>query len=224
VLRPTMTIRRRTASRYLVAAFAIGAAVLLMSVQVLATEPDLPFGNTKWGISGEATFAHFGPRLNGAAWLQAWNLSARFSLLPFGISRFNLFDGAFDGSLEVGLEPTFERFTNQHQNFAGVGLVLRYYLLHFRFGRLVPWIEAGITPGGSDLNIGGGGNETLLTGPFMSRIEGGIGFSYFINGHFAPYIGLQAQHLSNGDFNGGGRNNGLNTVASFTVGGSWFFE
>jgi hypothetical protein len=96
-----------------------------------------------------------------------------------------------DGALEVGLEPTFERFSVRHQahqtadagfaNYAGVGLVLRYYFLHFSYGPLIPWIEAGIAPGGTDLKIGEEINETRLTGPFMNRIKGGIGVSYFLN-------------------------------------------
>jgi hypothetical protein len=112
--------------------------------------------------------------------------------LPFGVPRFKYFDGALDGSLEVGLEPTFERFDTVGQNFAGVGLELRYYLLHFRYGRWVPWIDASIAPGGTDLRIGRVSNETRLTGPFMNLIQGGIGVSYFVTERGAIYTGLHA--------------------------------
>ena len=116
---------------------------------VLALDPDHVFSKYAKVLSAESTLTHFGSRLNdGNNIVQAWNLAARFSLLPFGTTRFKYFDGALDGSLEVGLKPTFERFDTVGQNFAGVGLELRYYLLHFRYGRWVPWIDASIAPGG----------------------------------------------------------------------------
>jgi Lipid A 3-O-deacylase (PagL) len=197
-----------------------------------AGDPSLILDSDRWVISGEGTVAHFGSRLNDRA-IQAWNLSARFSLLPFGISRWRLFHGIFSGALEIGLEPTFERFAVRHQtstgskagfaNYEGAGLVLRYYLLHFRYRALVPWIEAGIAPGGTDLKIGRERNETRLTGPFMNRIKGGAGVSYFLSDSVAAYAELQAQHLSNAGLNGPNRNYALNTPVSFAVGGSWFF-
>lgn len=174
-------------------------------------------------VSAESTLAHFGSRLNhGGRWLQAWNLSARVSLLPFGVTRFNVLEGALDGALEVGVEPTFERFETQGQNFAGVGLALRYYLLHFRYGRWIPWIDAGIAPGGTDLRIGRVTNQTRLTGPFMNRIKGGVGASWFFTDQAAVCFGLQAQHISNAGLNGANRNYSLNTPDSFVVGLSWF--
>jgi len=174
-------------------------------------------------ISAESTISHFGSRLNeGDQVVQAWGLAARFSLLPFGITRFRVLDGALDGSFEVGLEPTFERLETEGQNFGGLGLALRYYLLHFRYGNWVPWVDASIAPGGSDFRIGRVSDKTRLTGPFMDLIQAGVGVSYFMNQHWAPYFGLQAQHISNGGFNGGSRNYDLNTAASVVVGVSWF--
>ena len=69
--------------------------------------------------------------------------------LHHGLLR--LFGGALDGALEVGLKPTFERFETEGQNFAGVGLNLRYYLLHLRRSRWVPWIDASVALGGCRL-------------------------------------------------------------------------
>jgi hypothetical protein len=127
-----------------VVAIALAAAIMLAQTSSSAADPGLILASSRWMISGEGTVAHFGGRLNDRA-IQAWNLSARFSLLPFGITRFHIFNGIFDGALEVGLEPTFERFSTPHQtssgpkegfaNYAGVGLVLRYYFLHFQYGR-----------------------------------------------------------------------------------------
>jgi hypothetical protein len=214
---------------------AIGLAATILPGQMwsFAADPGLVLTTSRWVISGEGTVAHFGARLNDRA-IQAWNVSVRLSLLPFGISRSHILNGVFDGALEVGLEPTFERFAVRHQsntgskagfaNYEGIGLVCRYYLVHFRWGPLMPWIEAGIAPGGTDLKIGRESNETRLTGPFMNRIKGGIGVSYFVNENGAAYVGLQAQHISNAGLNGPNRNYSLNTPVSFAVGASWFLH
>ncbi len=214
-------------------AFALAVFLSLARRPGYAADPSSVLDTSRWVISGEGTVAYFGGRLNDRA-IQAWNLSTRVSLLPFGVTRFHTCNGIFDGALEVGLEPTFERFSAPHQtssgpkegfaNYAGVGLVLRYYFLHFHYGPLVPWIDAGIAPGWSDLKIGERSNETRLNGPFMNRIKGGIGISYFITENAAAYVGLQAQHLSNASLNGPDQNYSLNTPVSFVAGVSWFFR
>jgi hypothetical protein len=200
---------------------------LIIGSPVLAPafNPDQIFSPWAKVVSVEATFTHFGSRLDdGNAVVQAWNLSGRFALVPFGVTRLKLLDGVLDGALEIGLEPSFERFNTQHQNFGGFGLHLRYNLLHFRWGPLVPWIDASIAPGGTDLRIGRVSNETRLDGPFMNLIQAGFGESYFVNNHAAIYLGLQAQHISNAGLNGSNRNYALNTVESVVVGVSWYLH
>jgi hypothetical protein len=129
-------------------------------------DPNQVFSSWTKVIAVEVTFAHFGARLdNRGAAVQAWNLAGRFSLLPIGVTRLRFLGGALDGALEVGLQPTFQRFNTQHQNFGGLGLDLRYNLLHFRWGPLVPWIDASIAPGGTDLRIGKVNNQTGSTAP-----------------------------------------------------------
>ncbi len=201
----------------------LAGVIILAPLEAVAADSDQPFVKHALVLSADATLAHFGPRLNDAGrGLQAWNLSARAAILPFGVTRFATLRGFADGALEVGLEPTFERFTSENQNFAGLGLAARYYLLHFRYGRWVPWIEAGIVPGGTDLRIGRVSNQTRLTGPFMARIEGAFGISYFMTGRAAIYAGLQGQHLSNAGLNGANRNYSLNTAESLVIGLSYF--
>jgi hypothetical protein len=102
-------------------------------------------------ISVEGAYAYCSPDRLGSG--NAWNVGARFSLLPFGLRHFQLLSGSLDGALEVGLEPLFARFEGTHQNFGGVLLDLRYDLTHFSMGPFMPWIAASIGPGGSDLNI-----------------------------------------------------------------------
>ncbi len=212
-------------------AFGLTLAIIAVSVPLLigtpvtarTFDPDDVFSPWTKVISAEGAFAHFGSRLsNGDAIVQAWNLSGRFSLLPFGTLRPRYLGGILEGAPEIGLEPTFERFNTQHQNFAGFGLQLRYYILHFRWGPYVPWIDASIAPGGTDLNLGRMHDETRLKGPFMNLIQAGIGESYFVTERAAIYLGLQAQHISNAGLNGSNRNYALNTVEGVVIGCSWY--
>jgi hypothetical protein len=98
-------------------------------------------------ISVEGALAHYSSGRLASAYINAWNVGARFSLLPFGVihSRKVLHDW-LDGAFEVGLEPTFQRFNSVHQNFAGVLLELRYYLVRLRYGPFVPWMGGAIGP------------------------------------------------------------------------------
>jgi Lipid A 3-O-deacylase (PagL) len=243
----------------------LAVSMWLAEAPSFAADPSLILDTSRWEISAEGTVAHFGPRLNERG-IQAWNISGRVSIVPFGVTHFHLMKGVFDGALEIGLEPTFERFSVLHPhptarfgptarfdiqyhtqpifnrypalssigdfqnnsagfaNYEGAGLVLRYYFVHFQYGPIVPWIEAGIAPGGTDLKIGEESNETRLNGPFMNRIKGGVGVDFFVNENVAAYAGLQAQHISNAGLNGPNQNYALNTPVSFAVGASWFFH
>lgn len=174
-------------------------------------------------VAVEGAFAHFGTHLGQTGWVQAWNVGAHFSLMPFGVTRFPKCRGYCDGALELGIGPVFERFTPERQNFAGLGFGPRYYLVHFEYGRLVPWVEASIAPGYTDLDIGRVSNETRLTGPFMNLIQAGVGGSYFVTDNAAVYVGLRAQHISNAGLNGTDRNYALNTPLGIVIGGSWYF-
>ncbi len=97
-------------ARWMRTALSVALLTVALPVQVaFALEPEAVF--TKWGgeISAEGTIAHFGARL-GEQSIQNWNLTGRFSLLPFGTLHFHLLGGALDGAPEVGLGPTFARF------------------------------------------------------------------------------------------------------------------
>lgn len=205
-----------------IAFIAISATIARSGDDAWAFDADSVFTPWKKSASIEASFAHFGIHLGESGWVQAWNVGARFSLLPLGVTRFNHFSGYCDGALELGVEPVFERFVPERQNFAGLGLGFRYYLVHFEYGRFVPWIDASIAPGYTDLNIGRVSNETRLTGPFMNLIEAGVGGSYFVSDNTAVYVGLRAQHISNAGLNGGNRNFALNTPFGMVIGVSFY--
>jgi len=166
-------------------------------------------------ISVEGGMGRFNDRLPGSG-LQVWDLAARFSLLPFAPFELPAFAEALDGALEVGVEPIFERFSTQQQNFGGAGLALRYYLMHFRYGRFVPWMNVMAAPGGTDLRVG----PPALEGPFMFVIHAGLGVSYFIKDRLAVYVGYQAQHVSNaGTY---GADLGLDSYAGAVFGVTYF--
>jgi hypothetical protein len=177
---------------------AMALAIVAASHGVFAFDLDQVLTKDTKVVSVEGALAHFGSRLNnGLGYVQAWNLGARVSLLPFGVTRWQLLGGMADGAVEIGLEPTFQRLNTVHQNFAGLGLDVRYYLVHFCRGRFVPWINASIAPGGTDLRMGSSVSETRLSGPFMNLIQAGVGISYFVTERSAVYAGLNAQHISN---------------------------
>jgi hypothetical protein len=203
---------------------AMAFAIVAASQGVFAFDLDQVLTKGTKVVSVEGALAHFGSRLNnGLGYVQAWNLGARFSLLPFGVTRWQLLGGMADGAVEIGLEPTFQRFNTVHQNFAGLGLDVRYYLVHFRRGRFVPWINASIAPGGTDLRMGSSVSETRLSGPFMNLIQAGVGVSYFVTERGAVYAGLNAQHISNAGLNASQDNFALNTPVGVALGMSWYF-
>jgi len=179
-------------------------------------------------VSGEGTIVRFSSnRLNGG-FINAWNVGARFSLLPFGVIHIPVGTRMLDGAIEVGLEPTFERFNTQNQNFVGVLAEARYHFVNLGYGPFVPWIGGGIGPGYSDLDIGTVHGDSKLTGPFMAMIKGEIGVSCFIDSRRLVYVGLEAQHFSNSELNGrdgiSTTNQSLNTPWGMVVGFSWFFR
>ena len=115
---------------------AMALAIVAASCGVFAFDLERVLTKGTKVVSVEGALAHFGSRLNnGLGYVQAWNLSARISLHPSGVTRSQLLGGMADGAVEIGLAPTFQRFNTVHQNFAGLGLDVRYYLVHFRRGR-----------------------------------------------------------------------------------------
>lgn len=186
--------------------------------------PDETFAKSTKVVSFEGGLGHFGDRLPGS--VQEWNVAARFSLLPFNPVHLEGAASIFDGSLELGLQPTFERFNTVRNNWGGLVAAARYYLTGLRFfNRVVPWVTASIGPGGSDLNIGNLSDGTRLRGTFLARITGEAGFAYFVDDTKSVYIGLQGTHFSNGGFNGGADyNNSLNTPWAGVIGVSWYIH
>ena len=198
---------------------AIGPAPLLAD----DWNPDTTFAKQTKVISFEGGLGYFSDRLPAGA-IQEWNVAVRFSLLPFNPVHLTGGWSIFDGAFEIGLQPTFERFNTKGQNWGGLALAARYYLTDLRFfDRIVPYVGASAAPGGSDLDIGRKTNGSRLRGPFLVRLTGEAGFSYFFDDSKAMYVGLQGTHFSNAYTQGGSvYNNGLNTPWAGVIGFSWF--
>lgn len=192
-------------------------------LQARADEMDDIFTQWRMGVAAEGSAAHFGDRLNRDIWVQALSLTGHFTVLPFGLVHYDHLDGILDGAAELGAGPVFERFDTQHQDFGGLDFQIRYYLTHFAWGPVVPWVEASIAPGGTDLHLEDLRGRHRLTGPFAALIQGGVGLSYFFSERGSVYAGLHSQHVSNGGFNGPDRNLSLNTAYGAVLGVEWLF-
>jgi hypothetical protein len=192
-------------------------SLAVTSRTIAAQEPDYEVFFRKYAVivSVEVGANRFGTRLENPDGIQTWDLVTRFSIVPFGIFRLPTVLHLIDGALAVGVEPVFQRFASQDQNFGGGGLDLRYYLVGLRIGPVVPWVDLMGAAGGTDLQV------NKLNGPFMFLLQGGVGFSYFPRSQWSLSLGYQAEHLSNGGVEPG--NDGLNSAAGAVCGVSYFF-
>lgn len=117
-----------------------------------------------------------------------WNTGARFGYLPFAAAG----PGPLHGSLEIGLEPFYQRYDRPgHAFFAGLGAVGRYHFLSL--GRVVPYVEVMAAAGGTDLKV------LEIDSTFTVLLHGGVGLSAFLTDHVALYGGYRLQHVSNGN-------------------------
>jgi hypothetical protein len=120
--------------------------------------------------------------------LEFVNAGVRFGWLPFNPAG----PGPLYGSVEVGLEPLYQRYVDPVDAFfAGLGLTFRYHFLGA--GRLVPFVDLAAFAGGTDLEI------KEIRSDFTFLLWGGAGLSYLITDRSALYGGYRFQHVSNGN-------------------------
>lgn len=120
--------------------------------------------------------------------LEFWNAGVRFSLLPFEPTSW----GPVSGSLEIGLEPFYQKYTDPvSASFGGLGVVFRYHFL--ALGRVVPYVELFAAAGGTDLEV------KEIDSTFAFLLQGGPGVSVFVTDNAALYAGYRFQHVSNGN-------------------------
>jgi opacity protein-like surface antigen len=120
--------------------------------------------------------------------LEFWNAGVRFSMLPFE----PVGPGPLWGSLEIGLEPFYQRYVDPVDAFfAGLGAVFRYHFLSL--GRVVPYVEIMGAAGATDLEI------REIRSDFTFLLHAGAGVSVFVTDRAALYAGYRFQHVSNGN-------------------------
>jgi opacity protein-like surface antigen len=176
-----------------------------------AFDVDAAFPKGGYVLSLEAGYGEqFNPWDETITGLHAFNVGARFGLLPWGAVG----PGPLKGALELGLEPIYQRFVDPETAFfAGLGAVARYHFLPL--GRFVPYIELGAAPGYTDLNV----REQQTN--FVFLLFGGLGASYFVTDSTALYAGYRLQHISNAGTSS--PNQGINSHTG-VVGVSIFFR
>ena len=187
-------------------------AVLIATPAALAFDPQQTFRQGSFVVSPEAGY---GRQFNLEAKrvyteVEFVNAGVRVGWLPFS----PLGPGPLHGSLEVGLEPLYQRYTEPHDAFfAGLGLTGRYHFLSL--GRFVPYVEAAAFAGGTDLKI------QEIASDFAFLLWAGAGVSYFVTDRTALYGGYRYQHVSNGNIEV--RNRGFESHTG-VAGVSFFFE
>jgi opacity protein-like surface antigen len=125
---------------------------------------------------------------SGYTGVEFLNAGIRFGWLPFSPAG----PGPLHGSLEIGVEPLYQRYVDPVDAFfAGVGVNFRYHFL--AAGRLVPYLDLAAFGGGTDLEI------TEIRSDFTFLLWGGAGLSYFVTDRAAVYGGYRYQHVSNGN-------------------------
>ena len=165
-------------------------ATLITAPAALAFDPALTYRQGSFVVSPEAGYGwQFNLQdhrvITGVEFV---NIGVRLGWLPFS----PLGPGPLRGSLELGLEPLYLRYTEPRAAFfAGLGLTGRYHFLSL--GRFVPYVEAALFAGGTDLEI------REIASDFTFLVWGGAGVSYFVTDRTALYGGYRFQHVSNGN-------------------------
>lgn len=155
-----------------------------------AFDPGRTFRQGTIVVSGEGGYAeqsNVGDRRLQTG-LEFWNAGLRLSILPLA----PMLPGPLRGSLEVGLEPLYQRYVDPRDgSFVGLGGAFRYHFL--ALGRVVPYLEVLGAAGRTDL-------ETReIRSDFTFLVHGGGGLSVLVTDRTAVYAGYRFQHVSNGN-------------------------
>ena len=192
-------------------------ALLLMLVAAgpaLAFDADQTFrkGATVLSVEGGGGTQNNLERHRVQSDLDVWYVGVRYSLLPFQPAGPSI----LRGSLEVGLEPIYQRYTGGSEGFwAGLSAHGRWNLLGLSFWRFVPYVEIGAGAGGTDLEV------KEIDSSFAFLLSAGVGASFFITDQAAIYGGYRMLHVSNGHTSS--RNRGFEADTG-VVGFSYFFK
>ena len=176
--------------RFVIVMLSVGA-VALAPVQAVAFDSEETFAKGTFVLSGEGAYGwQFDIEDNrDFSAIRFWDVGVRFGLLPFEpVGK----GTPLHGSLEVGLEPLYQRYFEPQRRFwAGLSAVLRYHFLGL--GRVVPYVELAGSAGGTDLNL------PEIRSRFAFLLFGGVGVSVFVTDKMAAYAGYRFEHVSNGN-------------------------
>jgi opacity protein-like surface antigen len=198
--------------RIVAGAGVLAVALLAAAPGAGAYDPKQTFMQGSLVVSPEVGYGHQFDLENKSSYtgLEFANVGVRFGWLPFSPAG----PGPLYGSLELGLEPLYQRYFDPVDAFfAGLGVTARYHFLGA--GRLVPFVELAAFAGGTDLEI------AEIRSDFTFLLWGGAGLSYFVTDRTALYGGYRYQHVSNG--NTDKPNRGFESHTG-VVGVSFFFE
>ena len=190
---------------------AVLVALAMSPVPVLALDASTSFarGTMIFSLQAGGGGQEF-ERFNESTDITFFNITPRFSLIPF--EPFG--PSWLPGTLETGLEAWLQKYVEPDDATAGgLKAVFRYHLLGL--GRVVPYLEAGAGVGGSDLVVLGHRSR------FTFVLEGGLGLSVLLTENLALTAGYRFQHLSNGGLEKPNRDYNAHTG---TVGVSIFFH
>ena len=165
--------------------------LLAFAAPVAAFDAEQTFKKGTFVLSGEGAYGwqfNFEDK-SDVTYLEFYDVGVRLSLLPLApLGR----DHFWYGSLEMGFEPLYQKYTEPKDAFwAGLAAVSRYHFLSL--GRFVPYVEIGGAAGGTDLEI------REIKSAFAFLVFGGLGASFFVSDTTALYAGYRWQHVSNGN-------------------------
>jgi lipid A 3-O-deacylase len=193
-------------------AVGLAACVVLAAMPAWAFEAAQTFTQGSFVIAPEAGY---GEQVNLEdkrvfTGLELMNVGVRLGFLPFS----PMGPGPLHGSLEVGLEPLYQRYLDPVDAFfAGLGATFRYHFLSL--GRFVPYAEVAAFAGGTDLRT------REIDSDFTFLLWAGVGASFFVTDRTAIYGGYRYQHVSNGNTDQPNRGFEAHTGV---VGVSFFFQ
>ena len=155
---------------------------------VVAFDAEPSFAKGTWIASmqmGGGAQADIDNHFSGITYLDFMPRVSYLPFAPFG-------SGWYRAAFETGLEGWLQYYLGPQQATAG-GLKAAVRLHAIGFGRIVPYVELTAGAGATGLRL----PESQSTFTFI--LEGGAGFSFFLNPDLAINVGYRIQHLSNGN-------------------------